>query len=198
MQKVIVKIMRDVAKNPSVVEILKDNRKVTVTFDPNVGMTVEGPQGSIPSIPELLQMAYPYTSPLVSRPAWYDRNPKPIAKSYMVDAGPHVATQRITYTVPPDRVCMVEMTALMMLRLTVAAPVGRAAIILKYTPLDQAQASIVYLEHYDNTPGFATQFITGSTLTLFSGDILRVDTGDTSTGGTISYKIGLKGTEFDA
>ena len=200
MDKISVRVLRDVANNPSIVEILKNNRKITATFDPNSGLVLEGPSGQLPSVAEILQMAYPFEMPSFARPAWYDRKPKTNLGTYSdANIGPHAITERITYTCPEDRNGMIEMMNARATRKTAAAPVGTVAIWWTIQPQDGTERTIFHaVEFYDNNVGFNGKGALGVTVTLFSGDILRGKTRDAGTGGTLDYSMTQKITEFDA
>jgi len=198
MDKISVKVLRDLANNPSIVEIMKNNRKITATFDPNTGLVLEGPSGQLPNVAEILQMAYPYEMPSSARPAWYDRNPKSKIIGYdNQGVAPHVTTERISfYTVPADKIVIINFVYIQMVRSTVAAPVGEARTEIRLTPYGDSEEDFITLIHFDNTVG-ATQQIVGSNVPLFAGDKLRAVTRDLSTGGEMAYCIRAKLTEFD-
>jgi len=197
MDKISVKVLRDLANNPSIVEIMKNNRKITATFDPKYGLVLEGPGGLLPSVAEILQMAYPYEMPLISRPAWYDRNSTPKADTFDALRDPHSIVTRITYTVPANKVAMVELLEQRSQRDEVATTPGNVITRWIYTIYGEPEVNIMDTRHKGNAVGDTAEKQLGAALMLFTGDILEGKTADTSTAGKISYKMAYKLTEFD-
>jgi len=199
MDKISVKVLRDLANNPSIIEIMKNNRKVTATFDPNIGLVLEGPSGLLPRIAEILQMAYPFEMPSFARPAWYDRNPKSVGQEYDASVAGHAAATRITYTVPEDRKCIVECLSINASRDGAAGGNNWINVRRVHTPYGEAATRIQTVTKFGNTVGDVIHWTLGGTLTLFAGDMIEMTTSDLiNAGGSVSYECGFKGTEFDA
>ena len=197
MAKIEVKIFRDVAKNPNVVEITRRGRKIKATYDGD-NLTLEGPQGELPSISECLRIAYPYEIEQVSRPAWYDRNPKNVGLDFSNTLGPHVEDTQITYTVPPDRKCIVEVVSIHAKRLTAGA--GDNWVVARWLHNYESYYKIVQNKSMlSNTVGDVMDWSLGGALTMLPGENLNLTTEDQpNAGGTVLYECGFKGTEFDA
>lgn len=196
MGKIEVKILRDVAKNPSIVEIIKNGHKIKAFYDGD-NLTLEGPTGILPSISEVLQIAYPYEIEQTSRPEWYDRNPKSIANEYENTLVPHAGTERLSYICPPDRKAMVEGLFMGNLRISAAAPEGWAGISWIITPKGGSDITLFSINWLDNNVGYRLEQPLGTTITLFPDDEITAWTTDLSTNGTIYHRISYKITEFD-
>ena len=202
MDKISVRVLRDLANNPSIVEIIKNNRKITATFDPNIGLVLVGPSGQLPSVAEILQMAYPFEMPSFARPAWHDRNPKTIIGRYTGEKAPHAQTERTKYTCPEDRKCMIEAIFLSIDR-TVAdgtATEGQYRANFYLTLPDATFALLYEVKSIDNTVGTIERAGIGTSITLLAGDVFwgftRDQSGDIAS--RIYYDLCFKGTEFDA
>ena len=124
---------------------------------------------------------------------WYDRNPTSISKTFTnTGVAPHVITSRWTYTVPAGRKCQIEFVQIELVRKTVAAPVNTA---FGYVTI--AGASFLRAVMESNTIGERSNTVAGVGVILEAGDVIAGLTFDSSTGGTITYTLTLKGTEFD-
>ena len=200
MDKISVKVLRDLANNPSIVEIMKNNRKIKATFDPTTGLVLEGPSGSLPSVAEILQMAYPYEMPSFSRPAWYDRNPESKVNAYDSDQVPHAETPKIEYTVPDDKIAYVEMLYCLVCRAGAAGTAGDVRAMWRVTPKGGNKRTVLeaYLRAADNLVGDRDRVFLGATMPLYVDDKLELSTLDVSIGGAVRYRGAYKLTEFDA
>lgn len=197
MAKMTVKIIRDVAKNPNIVEIIRRNRKLSVIYDGN-GLIFEGDRSQFPSIPEVLQIPYPYEIEAASRPAWYDRDLKMMADEYNAIAAPHSLTKRISYKVPPDRLTMIELVQCRLIRATAdSAPDWAEAV----TKVDYGSGFVTCLEASispaDNSIGDKDSAELGMSFILKEGNELNFYTLDGGSDGTIAYFLAYKATEFD-
>lgn len=199
MPKIDVKIFRDVAKNPNVVEIVRRGRKVTATYDGD-NLTLEGPNSELPTIPEILGIAYPYELEQVSRPAWYDRNPKSVGKEFDLSVNDsHNWITRLSYIVPTDRKCIVEALSINALRTGAALGNNETTIRWRHTPYGGSDTLVQTINMYGNTVGDLVHWTLGGTITLFAGDEIFLNTTELpNDGGAISFECGFKGTEFDA
>jgi len=194
-----VKILRDVAKNPNIIEVIKDGRKIKVEYDGD-NLTFTGDRSQFPNIAEVLQMAFPYELESQSRPAWYDRNPKVVALGNNGTVGPHVLTTRATYIVPENRMAMIESIFLRLVRATAGAP---AADVILYAEMRDDAGNYnrplqVSLSLSENTPGNHSENSLGTTFTLNAGNGLWLRDIDSSTGGTVWIASHIKMMEFDA
>jgi len=195
-----VKIFRDLAKFPSVVNINIGGRKLTAEFDPEKGLTIEGSRAHLPSFSEILRMIYPVTSVLTIRGQnWFDRNARSVVDDYDSGVvGPHALTLRLTYTVPEDTITMVELLNLSVLRTTASTIIGVAGVYVSLTVPDDIERYIAEAEIYSNPVGSNQRISIGATMTLFPGTILNAYTRDTSGDGVTMLTIAYKLTEFDA
>ena len=138
------------------------------------------------------------TSYAVARPAYYDRNATSYIGAYVVGGvAPHAATTRTTTTVAAGKKLLVESLTMYVNRDSVAAPVGTVFIL----PQVQASPSNLYLTrllHTSNVANSTTSAAATTQFTIYAGETFFVDSLDTSTGGSITYVVGAKGTTFDA
>jgi len=192
-----VNILRDVAKNPNIIQILKDGRTLTVTYDGD-NMRFIGDRSLIPSVPEALQMAFPYELESQSRPAWYDRNPKTVSEGYKGTLTPHGVTKRLTYTCPTDRKAMVEVLQCQTTRVTAAAPAGLSDSIWWIVPAGGSGDWILRSQIYTNNVGDNSDQAVGASLMLQKDDTIYGESSDVSTGGSCVHCFSYKITEFDA
>lgn len=194
-----VTIDRDVAKNPRVITINRDNRIVKVDYSENE-LLFSGDSREFPSISEVLQLAFPYELESQSRPEWYDRNPITKVATYAATLAPHAQTYRTEYVCPADKVAMVEQLQAEVMRITQAAPaaVGEAILKINITPVNDTYHQILRAHILNDTIGVKDSVTSGGTITLQTGESLRISTQDASGGGTIAFFYGYKITEFDA
>jgi len=129
---------------------------------------------------------------------WYDRNPENVGKDYDASVAGHATTERISYTVPADRTCMVEMLSINAYRGTAAGGNNLTEVKWYHTPIGGVKTKLITNNMYGNTVGDIVHYSLGASLTLFSGDVLSMETRDVpNSGGSVSYECGFKGTEFD-
>jgi len=137
--------------------------------------------------------------PIISRPAWYDRNP--IQRSNFYVAGtvaPHTSTQRWSYTCPSGKKAMVEVLMANVMRDSAATTVGVAESGVFLSPGGSGSVIIVSAEILENTVGARNYFSLGVSLTLLATDVISGSTFDASTGGTCRYQLSYKIIEYDA
>ena len=132
-----------------------------------------------------------------ARLAWHDRNPSQAAFNYGNTVAPHANTQRWTYTVPAARKCMIEVLMARALRVTVAAPVGRAGGFVYLSNVTNNPA-LIDVALINNTVGAIDARNLGGSVTLLAGNTIEAWTSDASTGGTVEWAMMMKGLEFDA
>lgn len=208
MTKIEAKILRDAALRPTQIKVKNLNVDFEFYSEGAVSKVIlSGRRASIPNLFAVLDMIYPRDVSVAVRGLnWYDRNPKTIVKEYNADATGHTVEERISYTVPPDRICLIESITVNAAR-TVAADVAAGWVNVKWfvTPKGGTKTRIMTRNFLNNTPGDLAAKVEGnlgSGITLFYGDTISMETTDTSTGdggskGNVSYECGLKGTEFD-
>lgn len=190
-----IKILKDSEGLPTTVIVKKKGRSYTATFNQNMG--IEFDRTDIPSdVMQFFQLIFPFS---LRSKFWFDRNPLNIQRGYQNTLGPAGTATRWEYTVPVGRKAFVESIVCLLIRITAAAPVGRANCGITLTPAGQALFyDCAVSELLDNNVGAQSSVILGQSLILFQGDLLTGWTADTSTNGTIYYRIIAKITEFDA
>jgi len=130
---------------------------------------------------------------------WYDRNPSVVHKSYTGDnVEPHSTEQRWTYTVPKGRMAFIEIMDIVVIRREAASSVGLIDAHVCYKPYGGDVAPILVGLLLDNNVGAKVERGVGQALVVLEYDKLEAHTFDESTGGSASYRIVLKVTEFDA
>ena len=123
---------------------------------------------------------------------WYDRNPDAKADHWGVTGGPHPLTTRLTYTVPANKLAMVEILSAKVERITPAESVDLAMALWQLDDKYVIRSNI-----YGNVAGDKDLVGLGTSLMLCANDSLLGRTYDGSTGGTCNYFLSLKVTEFD-
>lgn len=138
-------------------------------------------------------------SPAASRAAWYDRNPTSEVKTaYSNRVSPHSTTTRWSYTIPAARKAIIEIISGYTYRDTAATTGAEYGINISFVPNATTGAAISNINVSDNTEGAYNYVQAMGAITMFSGDSLIGDDFDNSTGGTVSYVLSMKGTEYDA
>jgi len=198
MKKIEAEILRDQAGRPGNIKL--KNLQVDFEYYPT-GSThkiiLSGRRASIPRLFEVLDMIYPRDVIVSIRGLnWYDRNPETIGEQYDASIPGHTPEDRITYTVPVDRIAIIESITVNAARTTSATKLGWVNV--RWF----VNANRVFTMNFLNdTPGDLAAKIErtlGSAIALLQGDILRMETVDASTGGVVSYECAFKGVEFDA
>jgi hypothetical protein len=137
--------------------------------------------------------------PIISRPAWHDRNPSQQLLWYTVNgAAPHSAIDRWTYTVPTGKKAMLEALDGLICILTAATTAGRRKIYVRLTKSGGGSADIMNLQISTNGVGDVQTKTLGTSLLMLQGDTITGFTADESVGGTVDYRLMAKLTEFDA
>jgi hypothetical protein len=137
--------------------------------------------------------------PIISRPAWHDRNPIQQLLWYNVNGtAPHSATQRWTYTVPTGKKAMLEALDGLICIVTAATTASRRKIYVRLTKSGGGSADIMNLQILTNSVGDVQTKTLGTSLLMLQGDSLTGYTADESTDGTVDYRLMAKLTEFDA
>lgn len=137
-------------------------------------------------------------SPSVARSEWYDRSGEGIIERYMATLGPHVSTNRISYTVPVGKNAWLDSLQINMRRTTLPTTLGNAFAWLAYTPNGDVEWSI--LERLGRFPAVddKEEFFTAALGLFFTGDMLKAYTSDDSIVGSVIYDIVMRLTLFDA
>jgi hypothetical protein len=137
--------------------------------------------------------------PIISRPAWYDRNPSSkVYGFFLTDQAPHSEATRISYTASSNKKAMIELLHIRIIRKTAASTAGRPRAWITITPSGQTGTTIINTHLVTNTVGDVAEVNLGTSLTLLPGDAINIKTVDDSTGGALDYTGGMKITEFDA
>lgn len=138
-------------------------------------------------------------NPSSSRAAWYDRNPGGKTENYTGDAvTPHAYTVRWTYTVPTAKKFIVENGFVNITRIAASTTQGISTGEIDYVPVSGDTVAFLWAD-LSATSAFAGAYsIVGVQVFGFAGDAIEGATSDASVGGSVSYSVQMKGTEFDA
>lgn len=138
-------------------------------------------------------------SPSSSRAAWYDRNPSMLVLNYQASSiAPHAETIRWSYIVPSGRKAIIEAIVVHLIRTTVATSINEYGAYVRAVLPNNYNAQVRLIDTLVNTQYYNVNDEFAGALTLFEADTLQAVTYDGSTGGTVSYYLAHKGTEFDA
>lgn len=201
MTRIEAEILRDQAGRPGNIKL--KNLQVDFVYYPS-GIThkiiLSGRRASIPRLFDVLDMIYPRDVIVSLRGLnWYDRNPTTIGEQYNDSVAGHSSpVDRITYTVPTDRIALIESLTVNAARTGASTGGAVGWVNVRWFVND---VRVFTMNFYNDTAGDADAKIErtlGSAIALLQGDILRLETQDSSTGGSISYECAFKGTEFDA
>lgn len=187
-------ILRDMTKVPTIVTIQRGRRKLKVSFDADKGFEIEGRSALLPSFSEILRMIYPVTAVISVRGMeWFDRNPKLVGAWYVDDdIAPHASTTVETYVVPADRLALVSVLDIDIVRSAATTTLKRA---MGRIVVSGALAFSCF--HWNDTVGHRESKASNSNLVLQSGESIQIVTEDLSTGGTLDYRISMPLIEFD-
>lgn len=140
------------------------------------------------------------STPVASRPQYYDRNAITEVQHSELSAGPHATTARAVYTVPAGKKAYIELAENHIRRNTAASAAARAtgecAIFISGGNSGGFVQTILWAS--ENTVGDRDDNIIGFTTMLIAADVFQAQTSDGSTGGDISYFQKFKYTEFEA
>lgn len=103
------------------------------------------------------------------------------------NVSPHSDTQRFTTTIAAENKALLAYVMLRVERRTAATTAGVAAIYMTCVPYDGTETLIARAALTGNTVGTAAGVNVGMNVLLLPGDVLRVYTSDSSTGGTCDY-----------
>ena len=192
-------ILRDSAGRATTVKV----KGITFTLQhsrESTNIIADGARRYFPPISDFLNMIYPKDFLVTVRGLnWYDRNPKSVGDDYDADiTGVDAGTDRISYTVPADRICLVESISINVARTVAGAGNHWFNARWKHTPSGGSAKIIQTTNIYGNTVGEVGNWTLGGNLTLFEGDVITLSTAGGSAGGKVSVESGFKGTEFDA
>jgi len=131
-------------------------------------------------------------TPKSSQLAWYDREPIDRTIGYSGSGiAPHTATVRASYTVPTGKKVFVGGLFSAVRRATAATTLGLVMVYANW------QAALCYFRyHINNTVDSLDQGNHTIGAVLLEGQVMQLMTWDTSTGGTIDYRMGVVLTEF--
>jgi len=123
---------------------------------------------------------------------WYQTNFDTVTATYDGSAAPHGLTTRFTYTVPANRIAIIENTMIEALRLTAAGTLGTVDV---YILADSVYIAKVFF--YNNTVYSAGYENQAKQILLKAGETCVGKTSDGSTGGTVNYRMMVNILEFD-
>jgi len=127
-----------------------------------------------------------------------ERQPTLVRRSYTSDGtAPHLQTDRWEYTVPNDRIAIILLLELQVIRTTAAAPAGLMDLHICYTPQGEVVLPLTVAMVLDNTVGAKGERTLGSPIILWPGDYIVCHTADASTGGDGSYRCNMLGVELN-
>ena len=133
----------------------------------------------------------------VARPAYYDRNASSTIGAYVFTVAPHANVVRWTVTVASGKKLLIEGGICTHWAITApsvaAARFGLIRVNNGSNDFDVAFAmgisATLNLQFSDKATTIAT---------VYAGETVAGTTGDASTGGTVFFDVGIKGTTFDA
>jgi hypothetical protein len=127
----------------------------------------------------------------------FDRNPEMVIRQFeLTSTGPHGATTRWTYTVPPGKKAYLESAYVKLIRTLAATTAGWAAFYVGYDA-ENSSGNIMKAVIQSNTVGDTDKDRLGGPLLMKEGDHLVAQSIDLSVAGLIGYISGVKITEFD-
>lgn len=135
------------------------------------------------------------------RALWYDRNPIARLSTYGASGvAPHALTTRWTYTVPTGKKYYCQFSTVAVLRVTAAtvAALARAAIEYDLGGAGSTVGSLNVADTFSNAVDGGREFTAGSSGVFVAGDIVRGQTVDNSTDGTMLLRSIMQGIEFNA
>ncbi len=127
-----------------------------------------------------------------------DRNMLAPTISGSVVASPHAQTTRVTYTVPVGKKFHLSLISVSAYRNGLATALGRAVIFPTVEDSGGVDHFNQLLNIYTVAVGFETFRDYPFDVVLDEGTVIRIDTNDGSTGGSIIYNWSIVGNEYDA
>lgn len=138
-------------------------------------------------------------TPLVARPAWYDRNPATKSEHYLgASVAPHAATKRLEYTCPTGKKAVVELLQCKVIRAAAATASQMPMAYWVHYKSPTAYAYVLFAGIRGNNVDDRDKAEVGQSIVLLAGEKLQGYTQDQSTGGSCDYFLAYKVTEFDA
>lgn len=138
-----------------------------------------------------------FTTSEIARPQYYDRQPVPIVASFLSSGVvPHALTTRASYSPAYPYAAFIEAITLQVIRQSAAAAQSYQEAFVFFLPYYGGTYQLLPCTGYSNVPGNVTQQNMSDYGYMAYGDTLQLKTSDPSTGGTGSYSVLLKGTEF--
>jgi len=137
--------------------------------------------------------------PIISRPEWFDRNPVHRYNYYFgLSQSPHSDTNRFTYTVPAGKKAFIELLTVFLIRDGAPTTAGWSRATLYLQPSGGTLQRCLIASIYSASLGASDHAELGQNCLLYPGDVVTGETGDGSTGGSVTYVVAAKITEFDA
>lgn len=135
----------------------------------------------------------------VARPHFYDRNPVMSIVAFDIGGiGPHGTTNRTSFTVGVGKKAWLDSLFMFQGRSGVAGAPGVVTSRATYTPAGGGATFLVKNETVFNVVGNSKDLILPVEGFMNTGDLVQLQTTDTSTGGTMDYAVSTKTTTFDA
>lgn len=135
----------------------------------------------------------------VSRPEPSDRNGTAQTIVYGANSvAPHAQTTRASYTVPANRKAVVEASFVQMIRDSAAAAASIVQASFYYTKSGGSAQQVINAFSGSNVLWSGDHFGIGWSLRLFAGDVIDLRTSDVSTGGTNTFNLFARATEYDS
>lgn len=135
-------------------------------------------------------------SKTLARPQYYDRDPVPVAASYLATVAPHGSTIRASYSTAYPYAAFIESLIVDIIRVTAAAAVGPVSGHWEFLPFSGGTYRLQWVYFVDNTLQVQRAQEGNSFGYMAFGDTIQFVTVDGSTGGTNFYLGSMKGTEF--
>lgn len=132
----------------------------------------------------------------IARPAYYDRDAIPISMQYNQIIAPAASTVRATYSPPFGYAAFIEVSTMLILRFTAAAPASQANDQLRLNPFYGGVVIVAINLLNSNVIGDQRQAVITSYGYMAYGDVMDAVTFDGSVGGTMQHGVFMKGTEF--
>ncbi len=136
------------------------------------------------------------TSYAVARPSYYDRGAIAFSGGYADVLAPHAETVRISVTIAAGRKVLIEGVNASLTRITAAGTLSLAQLYVNITAT--AGFRMADINATTNVINSRTREIVYPATTIYAGEIFTAASADNSTGGTNSYIVQYRGTDFTA
>lgn len=132
------------------------------------------------------------------RTLYYDRKPFTHTEFYSAIVGPHLDTNRWTYTVPAGKRAYIESAHARLVRETYPTIPSTVYASISVQPAGGIGVDLVEIDGIAMFPGDGGVADSGGQIGLLDeGDTIFATTADASTGGTVQFEVCCKLTEFD-